>query len=262
MKETGRKSTKHATAAFTLIELICAMAILLMIGVVIGKIFAGSEIIWTRTTIRTQKNADGRAALQMIAHDLQYAIAYVERDGTGGTMCVTFRMQENRDGWDSYDFTNSEINFVSLQHDSTVSPRTAVEIRYYLKEITGSPGQYELRRHYYSNAITTDSQNHCYWDSDWFASAPSAGDPLVESVAGFSVTTPDGSIYYDSRDHGDKLPPYVDVYLEILSPREAAEVADMMGVQPDTYIRDYVERKARRFTSRVYFQNRHGYKRR
>jgi prepilin-type N-terminal cleavage/methylation domain-containing protein len=272
----SRSSMKRASTAFTLIELICAMAILLMIGAVVGKIFAGSEIIWTRTTTRTDKNADGRAALQMLSHDLQYAVAYEDVDSAGRAVRVTFRMQEDRNGLTSYGFPNSEICFVSLQHDSADQNRTAREIHYYVKEIAGSPGQYELRRHYYSKAISDTPLAHCYFNETWYKTGgvsaqtgvpnpgrPSGGGVIVGNIAGFSVTWPDPAApnaEYDSTAHTNRVPEYVDIYLEVLSQREATEAATFPANSADQ--RDYVERKARRFTSRVYFHNRHGYRRR
>ena len=276
MTRTTESLGRHANRAFTLIELICAMAILLMIGAVVGKIFAGSEIIWTRTTTRTEKNADGRAALQLLTHDLQYAVAYEDVDSTGRAVRVTFSMREDRNGLTSYGFPNSEICFVSLAHDSADQNRTAREIHYYVKEITGSPGQYELRRHYYSKAISDTPLAHCYFNETWYETGgvsaqtgaanpgrPSGGGVIVGNVAGFSVTWPDPAAPnedYLSTDplHSNRVPEYVDIYLEVLSPREAAEAATLTGANQ----RDHVERKARRFTSRVYFHNRHGYRKR
>ena len=60
---------------FTLIELLSAMAILIMIVTMMTRIFVESERAWQLGVGRAEINTEGRAALNMIAHDLQYAVA-------------------------------------------------------------------------------------------------------------------------------------------------------------------------------------------
>ena len=64
--------------------------------------------------------------------------------------------------------------------------------------------------------------------------------------------------YSDSAANSNPLPSYVDVYLEILNERDAKRVVEMQGrgIDPD----EYIERNVRRYTTRVHFQNRNGYR--
>jgi uncharacterized protein (TIGR02599 family) len=59
---------------FTLIELLASMAILMVIVWVLAAIFRESDRAWAMGTGRVDNNMEGRALIQMIANDLQYAI--------------------------------------------------------------------------------------------------------------------------------------------------------------------------------------------
>ncbi len=267
-----KRAKQHAErAGFTLVELMCAMAILLLIGVLVGRIFVGSERIWTRTTIRVDKNRDGRAALEMIAHDLSHAVAAAERDWSDNETTLTFIMRPDREGLSTFGFTNGEICFVSLQHNSQTSDRTAREIHYYAKE-TDTEYRYELRRGYWAGQISETAgeafKKHCYWNPDWYETgAPNPGrptfnSPIIENVAAVAFFAPDGTEYYDSRDHTNRLPAYVDIYLEVFGEREADELAQLVNIDPNFDPTAYVERNAQRYTTQVFFHNWQGYKKR
>jgi type II secretory pathway pseudopilin PulG len=276
---TRRKLTSQPTG-FSLIELLAAMAILMALVAMMALVFSDSDRAWVFGVERSESNAAGRAALAMIAHDLQYAVA---------DDLISFVQRRDRYGLKSYGFTNSEICFASIQHDSSDKPasRSVREIFYWIRrrKTTESTGQsyarYELVRGYYGPDITDTSGDspdyleHCYWEAGWFENPsqggkgrPSYNAVMAQNISGLAFMTPwdvpdaSGHKCYYSVDSpvGDKLPPYIDVFLEVLDTRIAIEVARMadMGL-PEEQIHAKVEKSAHRYCARVNFYNRTGY---
>lgn len=271
MKTTPRRG------GFTLIELMAAMVILAIIVLMVGMIFTDADRIWYLGTGRTMNCISGRAAMNLITHDLEHAAAdnvltFVSRPDTGGTTfygCPT---------------ANDEVCMVSLQHDSDDLTRTAREIFYYVKTnstaaIPATPGN--LMRGYYSAEISAAASvsNHCYQRRNWYdppslggAGRPGNSRPIVEHVTALSFLAPTnqngcvGVSFYSTNSYAyapnyvlrDGLPEYVDVYLEVLDELDADKLSGLDATNRAAF----VERNARRYTTRVYFQNRLGYKRR
>lgn len=264
-------NAERKKGGFTLLELLAAMTILVIIVLMTATIFTDADRIWYLGTGRTKNCISGRAAMNLIAHDLEYAVA---------DELLTFAMKPDRDGATFYanpSTRHDEICFVSLQNDSSDGNRTAREIFYYVKTNStaatpAKPGN--LMRGYYSAAIATASANHCYRRKDWYDVAGRPGDarPIVEHVVALSFFAPTnqngycGAVYYSTNSYAyspnyyitNSLPEYVDVYLEVLDELDADKLA---GVDA-TNRAAFVERNARRYTTRVYFQNRLGYKKR
>jgi hypothetical protein len=254
---------------FSLLELLSAMAILMIIVMLMGVIFAEGDRIWTIGTNRVDNNSYGRAALNMIAHDLQYAVA---------DDVLTFAVNGSI-GWggvQSYGFQNCEIRAVSLQNDSSDNNRTAREIYYYVQEMTNSVGaklgRYYLVRGYWSAEILDPATagQHCYKNKTWCCDVPYPTNRTIiaDNVSAFLVSYPGGpSSYYLSTEHGNRLPEYVDVCLEILNERPARQAGELWLKwisSGNTTFRDraldIVDKNQRRYTERVYFHNRYGYK--
>lgn len=241
-------------SAFSLIELLSSVAILMIIVGMMSMVFTESDRSWNIGTSRADNNSAGRAALHMIAHDLQYAIT----DSN-----ITFRIRPDRTpSVVSYGFANDEINFVSLQHDSSGGTnRTAREIIYAILEDTNRLGTFQLQRYIDGgNEIEADYSNHSYILNTWYDTYPSTSAFLIDNVAGLAFFLPDGSRNYDSAiaANSNRVPEYVDVYLEILNERDAERARGMPA--NSTVQKDFVDRSARRYTTRVYFHNRQGYR--
>jgi type II secretory pathway pseudopilin PulG len=250
---------------FSLLELLCAMAILMIIVLMISTIFAESDKTWTLGTNRADNNATGRAAVNMIANDLQYAVA---------DNVLAFKMQPDRNNLQSFGFANSEICFVSLQNDCNTntkpSTRTALEMAYYVDATTNNVApygqRYELKRAYWDSALVTDPTRHCYGGgtngpNKWFdlAGRPSTNTGvLAQNVTGLGFYCPDGSSTYDSTANNNQLPQFVDIWLEILNDRPAAQVGQLWSVDNAQALR-ILQRNIRRYTARVYFHDRYGY---
>jgi len=258
---------------FTLIELMTAMTILAVMVLMMVMVFNNTDKVWFLGTGRAINCTAGRAAMNLLSHDLQYAAA---------DDVLTFATRQDRKNVSTFAFKHDEACFVSIQNDSKDGNRAVREMFYYVTNAVvsgvGQPGS--LMRGYYSTDITnmvgvTTYTNHCYFNTNWFADTgstpPGVGRPgnarsIVEHVTAFSVYSPTNksgrcpSAYY-STANSNALPEYVDVYLEVLDD----QIADQVSQWPQANkaaLPAFVERNARRYTTRVYFQNRQGYKNR
>jgi hypothetical protein len=235
------------------------MAILGILVVMMAQIFSESDKAWNNGTGRAFNNAEGRAALNMIVRDLELAVS---------DNILTFKMDLDRNNIATYGFTNSEINFVSLQGDSSDTNRTAREIQYWVNPDSTVTGRYQLVR---SEVSTADNpNNHCYHLPTWYADRATGFSYAViaENVVGLAFYAPDGSRYHESgagNPSGVRTPQYVDVFLEIMNERDMKLLRELGRTGPATFnpnqqkCLDFVERNARRYTGRAYFQNRQGY---
>jgi prepilin-type N-terminal cleavage/methylation domain-containing protein len=267
---------------FTLIELLAAMAILSLVVIMMAAIFSESDKAWNHGTGRAINSTEGRAALSMIVHDLETAVA---------DEMLTFMMRPDKNGSTiaTYGFTNSEINLVSLQNDSADGNRTARQIQYYLTADTQPYGtRYQLKRR--SEGPAVGNTNNCYWSPTWFEDrrGNAADGIMADNVVALAFRVPlpggmgPGGAYRDDywfaggssfsnltasyiQMQMTNLPSYVDVYLEIVNEREAKQLAQIaarpdLGGPTGRAAKEFVERHARRHTARVFFQNRQGYK--
>jgi len=227
---------------------------------------------------RSSNNSIGRACLNLISHDLGYAIAddmisFVMRPDTGSAIGRSTPASV------TYGFTNSEICFVSLEHDSTGTALRAVrEVHYYVRPMENQFGQeigYRIMRGYWSSDIcdyaTSDYLEHCYWNTNWYATGGGnpgrpAGQTVAENVTALSFWCPDPAdnvtamrTFYSHGGYPNNhaLPLYVDVYIEILNPDDA-RIAHYLKLNSMDCM-DFVEKKVRRYTTRVFFHNRYGY---
>lgn len=259
---------------FSLVELLTAMTILVIIVLLMVMIFKDADRIWFTGSGRALNSTAGRATLNLISHDLQYAVA---------DSILSFAIRPDRNGCSSYGLPNDEICFVALQHDSSGdSRRTAREVHYWVRPSTTRTGTYELVRGYYSSEILNNPAAHCYFNKRWYETGGGnpgrpAGYVIAENVAGLdfvaaeatnvtffgsgcpNVSFRDISPYY-STNRNNLLPEYVDIYLELLSEVDAGRAAALAYNAGEQ--RKYVEEKHRRFVDRVYFNNKDGYRKR
>ena len=267
---------------FTLLEILAAMAILMVVVGYMSVVFTESEKSWTLGTGRIDNNVSGRGGLDMLTHDLQYAVADEK---------LTFRLQPDREGSRTFGFDNDEICCVSMQHDHAMShggnrkPRNAREIHFWVQPMrrqndSGAmediPHRYALVKGYQSDP---EAQNGSYdgstpdWNPDWYKDNGGRGRSsrvaeIAENVTAVAFFCPDmdGKIVrdYDSVVNSNRTPEYVDVYFEALNQRDAIQAAELASrtSETDNEVLEIVRAKARRYTTRVYFHNRYGYQQR
>lgn len=226
---------------FNLVELLVAMVVLSIVVTMMASIFRDSQSASTQGTAATEIEAAGRNALSMMTRDLQGAV--------GDTNLV---FKEDRSGVVSYGFTNSEVLFITLDATPTHTSRAARAVMYSVQPMTNSAltSRYELVRACYST-------DNCYTDPGWFTNAPMTSYGVVaENVSALLLAVPEDS--YFSDEHSNTLPAFVDICLELLNERDARQAADLWVRDLD--YTNFVERTARRFTTRVFFNNRNGYR--
>lgn len=272
---TSPSMMRSGRAGFTLLELLVAIAILMSIVWAMTAIFTESDRAWEQGTSRVEVNTEGRAALDLISHDLQYAI-------TGST--ITFAIQRDRNNIKSFGFTNDEICVVSLQVDSADSSsqklRAAREIHYFVVSNRTTRGRYQLVRGQWGESMHEPPANlkHSYFNPDWYKTGAGAGRPTEYQVVADNVTAVafyapvTNTVFdvndklvrnYDSRDYGNSLPHYVDIFIELLGERDARQLAELEAhAAPAKEQYAFLEKHARRYTTRVWFNNRQGYKNR
>lgn len=263
-----------ASHAFTLIELLASIAILMMIVSIMGVIFAESDRAWRLGTARADVNMEGRAAVNAIANDVQYALA-------DNILTFITRVDNTRSGGEmkSYGFTNSELCCVILQGDAeSGANRSARQVYYWVREMTendnqdGTPlGRFELMRTEITTFDGTNSATHAYKDKHWYNDEGNRSSflgrgAIAENVAAVAFYAPDNSGTlvrdYNSESFGNRLPAFLDIVVSVLSDEDAERASDLSRrFGPESAkVGQFIERNARRYTSRVYFQNRAGYK--
>jgi prepilin-type N-terminal cleavage/methylation domain-containing protein len=237
--KTNTGHIAEARAGLNMIELLVAMVVLSLVVTMMAAIFRHSEAAWTQGAGENEVETAARVALDMITRDLQGAVA-----DSNLTFAIT-------DSTNAYGPQNSEIAFIALQGSPTLTTRAARAIRYWVREMANAPGRYELIRA--SQPVDTDTMN-CYSNRNWYLTnrptSPQLCGVAARNVSGFLLTP---SLYY-SDGLGDSLPRWVDICLDVLSERDALQAAKL------TDNADFVERTAKRFTTRVHFPNRNGYK--
>lgn len=283
----------RSSAGFTLVEILSAMAILVVMVMLMGRLYRDCVNMWDLGTRRAFDNSEARAILDFISRDLASAVA----DDVLG-----FRLESEQkvvfgttsaNGWN-----NDALWFVSLNNDpenpAFGSPRAARQVWYYVTEMTNSagpiiPGRYQLRR----ATKTTDA--NCYdvyefWDTvaNW------KHDTIAENIASFEVwcygayqsatgvtyanvpdfNTPSRSALVSPYSYTDlpnrwlyesnKLPVYVEILFTKLEEEAAVKASEMFQVAkaaggPYTNVQDFVNRNAKRHTIRVNMENQLGY---
>lgn len=253
----ARKTTERkCSGGFNLVELLVAMVVLSIVVTMMASIFRDSQSASTQGTAQNEVETAGRVALSMMTHDLQTAVADSE---------LTFNMQLDRTNGTSYGLTNSEVSFVAFQENPTQTNRVARMVMYWVQPVAGTAGRYELVR----TCTPADSgQRNCYTNPSWFKDADEGGwgrptspdvvGVVAQNVAGLRMATSEPGLEYLSDLQGHRLPAYQDIYLEVLDERDARQAADLWARNLD--YASFVERTARRFTTRVFFNNRSGYR--
>ena len=242
------------------------MAILAVLMLMIVAVFTDTDDVWTLGTARRQTTTAGRRALDMITRDLEAAVA----DST-----LTFVVQPDRNTNTTFGFENDELCFVALVQTVSNDVRAAHEICYWVRPMTnafsgmtnglsGMTNRYELVRGVRSvtNDIDIGPYETCYGNGNWYKDPPDGqGRPrdcgvVAENVAAFAVGAYGATNgYYHSISHTNRLPRYVDVFLQLLDERAAIRAVDFHGVD----YTDHVRRHLRSFSTRVEFPNRERY---
>ena len=270
----SRHRSHQNKSGFTLIELLASIAILMVIVWVLAAIFRESDRAWALGTGRVDNNIEGRAILQMMSHDLQYAIS-----DENMTFFLSDQDHPTADGLgsDTYGHANSMLAFVTRSKDASPDStgrktRATRELIYYVRPLGDATPeleyQYRIMRSEFAFQMLADASAHSYYNPNWHSVNSPDGNFAAENIVAFSawVPNPDDPSEmlrnYDSSAYSNRLPMFVDIFVEVLDDEKAEQLAlikadPMMSRTID--MDKFIEENARRYTRRVHFLNRIGY---
>jgi type II secretory pathway pseudopilin PulG len=233
----SRASVPSSKPAFSLIEVLVSMTVLIVIIVMVTNMFRNASEAWDMGTQRAEMNTSARAAIEYIARELSCAVAGSMPDSTGGVAVVNHFTLRRGAGMD-YNVTN--LSFTALSGENQA-----------LRGV--------LFRFDSANRIieTEHNNNPPYSSSAW--TWPTAA-LLITNVWRFEVTVCsnesdmlNGGVgyAYDSSLNSDLLPACVDILIEMLGERDMTRALGLGAAQDG-----FVMTNSRVYTTRVCFPNR------
>lgn len=249
-----RKSTVRG---FTLVELLVTVAILVVLVGAVGYVLQAAHQTVVAGSDRMQTDRMARTALERMGRDVEQAIA---------DPLLSLRLSF-AGGPSAYGFTNSDFRFV------TTAPATAGDAGrdgalcgYRVRATARDPNRFELVRAVRGipAADTADSAN-AYFNTNWCADVAWRAEdetPVAANVAAFwvAIHAPSGEVWEASSSVADGWQPSVDVYLELLDERDARALSDWRRREPAADVGEWIDRRVRRYTARLEFANRDGYR--
>jgi prepilin-type N-terminal cleavage/methylation domain-containing protein len=266
---------------FTLIEILAAMGILVLIILLLSRLFTESTRIWSSGTARVYQSQEGRVVMDFLVKEVSQAI---------GDDVVSFKIH-SASGTDNfsvpaYGLESDSICFVGPTRTPPVRNmlRACPHAVYFVANMLDEnedviPNRFRLARVRKTGSVHSSDQNlqnSAHGRPDWWRrtlwsfelSRPARIETVAENIAGFEVWaySEDTGAYvfdYDSTTQDNKLPLWVDIYLEMLDEKAAIQLADIMAGSPtlSAEAADFMDRNMRRYTARIHFRNREGYSR-
>jgi len=247
-------------AAFTLIELLAAMAVLAIMMLMFANIFSSSGKAWTSGTRRTEQNMNGRAVLEYMGKEIGQSII-----NTNG---IVFQVEYDTSqtlSKKSYLFFNSALHCVAAcgidagtPADGS-NPDEARLINYYVSPQTDTDGftHYQLMRAQSKDRTIIDTA-YKQKPATWLTSTTQTGwssSVMVDNITQFYVEANGNNSFKSSNLTPNQLPTYVDLIIGFLSEVDARKAQFLTGSTQTNYL-NHAEK---RFTRRIYLQNRTGY---
>ncbi|MBP7276156.1 MAG: prepilin-type N-terminal cleavage/methylation domain-containing protein [Kiritimatiellae bacterium] len=244
-------TTPHSRrSGFSLVEVLAAMAVLSVIVLIVSRLFADSSNAWDAGTRRMDSNLIARSAIEFLARELSQASADKN---------VRIKVDSERFGsWERN--RSDELYFIGMnsvaEYRSSSPYRDVQQIRYGV--ITYPSGRLSLLRFVVekedSGHFTAYSTPGSPWWTPLLAYNPAWGNAMADNLVAFRVNLFDtNGVYqanYDSQTHGTPL--YADLYLSLVDDRDATRAEGMSAGDRESYVAG----KARRYSTRVYFNNR------
>ncbi|HNR94552.1 MAG TPA: prepilin-type N-terminal cleavage/methylation domain-containing protein [Kiritimatiellia bacterium] len=258
-------------AAFTLVELLVAMAVLAVIIMMMARIFSESTRAFDLGSKIADQNLKGRMVLDFMAREISQAVADEVMGFRLDSKDIELYADSARpeDGDALYFVTLSENALID--EDSDVH-RNAREVVYYVTNMVDSSsgiskpleGRYRLMRAMRGKQDSIACYQTNAW---WIANGKSGASVLAENVAGFQVwcyTEPGAPAISDYDSTGSKpeqinqLPMWIEISLMIFDEKDAEHMANLDAFNaPD--IPEEAIKRARRYVTRINFVNRNGY---
>ena len=231
------QSASAGAAAFTLLEVIVAMGILSMLVLLMTNLFQEVSFSWNIGTQSAEMNTAGRTAIEFMARELAQAVA-------GPIESADVKPAQRTIGF-SLEAKEVKCGSLSGQPDRSDGSRALMGSTFWLDEATDT---LKYRR---------ETASFRPYEED-----PGAGGSvsvLIENATDFQLKafateadliSGNGQPSYSSTN----LPVCVDIMVEVISLEEANKYK--LGGAPKA---DILRRSARRYTTRVYFNNRPGW---
>jgi prepilin-type N-terminal cleavage/methylation domain-containing protein len=227
-------------AAFTLVELLAAMAVLALIVLMIGNVLSTSTKAYAAGSARAEHNMNGRTVIDFIALEVNTAIV---------NPTLPFRV---RAGSPAYGLPTHQLTFAALG-PSSQSERDEVHlIQYQIMANPLLPGTFQLVR---GDRHSTAQIKNAYQSITW-ANSIFADKPIVDNVTTFNVLV-NGVNTPTWDSHGvsvrTNLPAYVDLFIGLLSSEDAQKI---------NYVSDklaFLAKNEKRFYRRIQCIHRLGY---
>ncbi len=251
---------------FTAIELVTALTILMGITAMLGIILARGNRIWSDSTEAARTRQAGRRVLELLTRDLESSVTD-----------ELFPLLVDASDPDLHigEYISSRLRFVTLGtigYDGMAQQRVASAVGYWI-EPTQIPnaGGFTLVRGtlHQTNVHVEAADDNLYWQTNIFDYVEDHDHPFAESepianhVSALRIFWPaDEQVReladdytYDSREHTNRPPPFLDIFLELLTPSDARQLARL--TEPDRQAA-FVDQRAIRYTTRVALGNRWG----
>ena len=268
------RSARSRARGFTLIELLAGMAVLSILIVLLAQFVNLGTDAWDHGMRQAESSSSARAALEFLASELSTAIA-------GDRVTFSHLANHTQTYFAGGDHGSDALMFVSVSRppDDDNPARAGVEVVYFLDKMrkAGSSGGTEEMPDRYRLVRSTLTSNagsfRAYQVADWTSELDPAdhspnADTIAENISAFQVRA-----YRDVNspmpiDFGapgagapgawekEKLPVYVDIYLETLSDTDAQRAALIRDADKRE---EYVKKWSRGYGTRVHFKNRQGY---
>jgi prepilin-type N-terminal cleavage/methylation domain-containing protein len=270
---------RKRAAGFTLIELLAAMSVLVLIALMMARVYTDTTKMWELGTRRVTSAAEGRVVMDFLVRELATAIAddvVAFRTVSPGLNNESFIY-----GVETYGAEADEIYFVGLvsRGNSSNRRRTGAQFAYFVTQMVDEdenlmPHRYRLVRTRKTEAMYSNERNRdrsAYGMRNWWLEQPPIlpqfpqgrhnAEVIAENVAAFEIwaysdEAGDYVSNYRSWLEGNRLPVWVDVYLEMLSEADAIRAAALFEAGNESEGRLFVDNQARRYMSRVYFGTR------
>ncbi len=256
-----RQPRRVSRSGFTLIEVLAALTVLSVMVMLLGRLFNDSSKAWSTGTARADIDNAARSTFDFLSQEIGQAVV-----DDLIPLVVTSNATTNDLGLQS-----DAIRLVALcnkaerRQTTSTTYRDSQALLYFVSEVSTNQtaGLWRrtsekfdiggiLAKAYAKNTswLTDLSMTTATFDANVIAPEVIR---LKVSVTTTNVTATAQQTFtngYDSETHG--LPLWMDLYLELMSAQDVTRAALLTGAARSEYIRQ----KARRYSGRIFFQNR------
>ncbi len=249
--------------AFTLIEVLVSMGILVLIMALMAQVFTESSAVWSRGLKDSETGNVGRAMMDFMRQDISATVAD-----------HMLRFQVNTEHRNIYGLPADEIRFVPLSQMPRIGDhyaREAKQLIYYVSTVGGGEQRFRIMRSRRIYVRDSSGPIIAYFPvvgRDWTSQSRAGASEVAENIAALNFRVfyreSDGTLRYQGTAPYDNMPGetwngtyplWVDIYFELLGEADANMAQNLSGEQ----LADFIEGSVQRFAGRAYLHNSHGY---